>query len=180
MKNLKTFSEFLNESKLNEALASSADWKDGAVSLKDRRDEIAKTMQDEEIEDYCDIKALDKQYEILAKTLRISADKAMIIDSESDAGDLVGALNRGLDKRRKAGDANIKVVGEFTFNSPWDSRNSKLVGTHYHIVDAKLDLLTFLDGDDFSTFDYVVYNKAQEKALLDWGNKNLTKDDLYY
>ena len=36
MKNLKTFAEFVNESKLNEALATAADLKDGAITLADR------------------------------------------------------------------------------------------------------------------------------------------------
>jgi hypothetical protein len=180
MKNLKTFAEFVNESKVNEALATAADLKDGAVTLADRYAEIEGIMTKENLPDYCDIKALKKQYELLAKALRVSDDKAVIVDSESDAYDLVLAFNVGLDKRRKSGDANVKLVSEFTFTSPWDSRSPKINCKHYHIVDGKFDVITFTDGDDFSNFDYIVYNKAQEKTLLDWGNKNMTTADTEY
>jgi hypothetical protein len=178
MKNLKTFKEFVNESIVNEALATAADVKDGAVSLKDRMIEIEEITADEP--DYVDLKTLKKQYEVLVKALRSSEDKIMIIDSESNAYDLVLAYHIGLQKRRNAGDANVKVVAELKFNSPWDSRNSLLKATHYHVVDGKFDVITFMDGDDFADFYYVVYLKNQEKALLDWGNKNMTEDDTDY
>jgi hypothetical protein len=175
MKNLQSFEEFINESKVNEALASAADVNDGAVSLKDRMAEIEEITADEP--DYCDLKTLKKQYEVLSKALRATDDKIMIIDSESDAYDLVLAYNIGLRKRRDAGDANVKVVGELRFNSAWDSRNSLINATHYHIVDGKFDVITFMDGDGFADFYYAVYLKPQEKNWLAWGNKNMTEDD---
>jgi hypothetical protein len=180
MKNLKTFAEFVNESKLSEALATAADLKDGAITLADRYSEIEGIMTNEDLPDYCDIKALKKQYELLAKTLRSTEDKIMIIDSESDAYDLVLAYNIGLSKRRKSGDANVKLVSEFTFTSPWDSRSSKIDCKHYHIVDGKFDVITFMDGDGFADFTYVVYLKKDEKTLLDWANKNMTTADTEY
>ena len=178
MKNLKTFNEFINESKLNEALASAADVKDGAVSLKDRMIEIEELCADNE--DYCDLKTLKKQYEVLSKALKATDDKIMIIDSESDAYDLVLAYNIGLQKRRDAADANIKVVGELKFNSAWDSSNSLINATHYHIVDGKFDVITFTDSDGFADFYYAVYLKPQEKNWLTWGNKNMTDADTNY
>lgn len=174
MKNLKTFNEFINESKLNEALASAADVKDGAVSLKDRMTEIEELVADQP--DYCDLKTLKKQYETLTKALRTTQDKIMIIDSESDAYDLVLAYNFGLQKRKDAGDSSVKVVGDVRFNSAWDSKNTMINATHY-LVDGKFDVITFMDGDGFADFYYAVYLKNQEKALLDWANKNMTASD---
>ncbi len=180
MKNLKTFAEFVNESKLNEALATAADLKDGAMTLAGGYAEIEGIMTKQNLPDYCDIKALKKQHELLAKALRSTEDKIMIIDSESDAGDLVLAFNIGLDKRRKAGDSNVKLVSEFTFTSPWDSRSSKIDCKHYRIVNGNFDIITFMDGDDFADFTYVVYLKKDEKTLLDWANKNMTTADTEY
>ena len=60
MKNLLSFEDFINESRLNEALASAADVKDGAVSLKDRLAEIEDITADEP--DYVDLKTLKKQF----------------------------------------------------------------------------------------------------------------------
>jgi hypothetical protein len=178
MKNLQTFAEFINESKLNEALATAADLKDGAVTLADRYKEIADIVNDEP--DYCDLKSVKKQYEIIAKQLRASEKDIMSIDSESDATDLVLAFHIGLDKRRKAGDSNIEVVSEFNFNSAWDSRGAKRNCVHYHVVDGKFDVITFMDGDDFADFTHLLYLKKDEKALLDWGNKNLSNRDTMY
>lgn len=178
MKNLKTFAEFVNESKLNEALSTAADLKDGAVTLADRYSEIADIVNDQP--DYCDLKSIKKQYETIAKQLRAPEKDIMSVDSESDASDLVVAFHIGLDKRRKGGDSNIKVVSEFNFNSAWDSKGTKINCVHYHIVDGKFDVITFMDGDDFSDFTHLLYLKKDEKTLLDWANKNMTTADTEY
>lgn len=175
MKNLLSFEDFINESRLNEALASPADVKDGAVSLKDRLAEVADIAADEP--DYVDLKTLKKQYDVLAKALRASDDKVMIIDSESDAYDLVLAYNIGLQKRRDSGDDNVKVIAELKFNSPWDSKNTLLNAIHYHVVDGNFEVITFMDGDGFADFYYAVYLKPQEKSFIDWANKNMTGAD---
>jgi hypothetical protein len=79
-----------------------------------------------------------------------------------------------------AQDPNIKVVGEIQFNSPWDSRATSRLMHHYHIVDAKLDVITYTDGDDWAEFDTIVFPENQKAKLLKWVNTNMSKADMSY
>ena len=86
----------------------------------------------------------------------------------------------GLQKRRDAGDTNIKLVDELSFNSAWHSTGQRRPAYHWHIIDANIDIITYEDGDDFADFSIVVYLKSQEKSLIDWANANLTEGDTEY
>jgi len=179
MKNLKTFNEFVNESKINEALASASDLKNGSTSITDRR----KMIEDDSEaagEPVCDMKLLDAMYSTFTKALKTPENKLMVIDSESDAYDFVLACFIGFQKRRDSGDSNIKLVDELSFNSAWHSSGQRRPAYHWHIIDAKLDIITFEDGDDWADFQMVVYPKAQESVLLKWVNTNMTTDDTEY
>jgi hypothetical protein len=165
----------LNEGKL----VNPSDVKDGATSLTDRIKMIESDNKSVG-EDVCDMKLLNTLYTTLSKTLRTPENKLMIIDSESNAYDFVLALFIGFQKKREAGDKNVQFVTELSFNSPWHSSNQRRPAYHWHIADANIDLITYEDGDDYSDFQIVVYPINQEKALIEWANKNLSLEDTEY
>jgi len=170
MKNLKTFNEFLNESKLNEAFATL----EAGESLQD----TLSSYEDNDDEDF-DIKTMTKGYTEVAKLLK---GNLKTISSTMEEGDyeFSQALKVGLHKRVDAGDTNIERIGETTINSPFDSSNSKVTVTAYLIKDAGVTCACWRYGDDFADFDHVAYPTKDGKKLLDWVNKNLSKVDMTY
>lgn len=169
----------INESIINEALVNAADVKDGATTLADR----IKMIEDDAVsagEEICDMKMLNAMYTTFSKTLKTPLNKLMLIDSESNASDFVLACWIGFERRRDAGNTNIKLVDELSFNSAWHSSGQRRPAFHWHIVDANIDIITYEDGDDWSDFSMVVYPKAQEKALINWVNANMTEEDIEY
>jgi hypothetical protein len=178
MKNLKTFNEFVNES-VNEAFAEFDAYR---PTLQDRLDGHIEDAKDADtpIEDFgADMKLWKKQYELASKALKTPMNKCATTDSEGSY-ELAIALNVGLQKRRDAGDDNIKLVAEIPFNSPWKSNSTKLTMYHWHIVDAKLDVITYRDGDDYADFDSIIFPEKQKAKLLKWVNTNMSEDDMTY
>jgi len=174
MKNLKTFNEFLNQSELNEGIANPKDVKSDARSAIKRKADI---IEFDEL-DASGIKLLDKQHELFSKTLKTSDKELMMLDSESNAYELVQAIYFGFQKRRDEGDKNIQLVSTLTFQSPFAEKASPAY--HYRILDAKIDLIALQDGDEFADFQIIVYSKRQEKDLISWANANLSDADLEY
>lgn len=173
MKNIKTFEEFLNEN-LNEGIANPRDIKSDARSLTQRKADI------EEFEelDAKGLKLLDNQHALLSKTLKTPEKDLMLIDSESNSYELVQAIHIGFQKRRDAGDENIRLVSTLNFQSPFSEQSRPAY--HYQIVDQKIDLITLEDGGDYSDFIMVIYPRRQEKALVTWANDNLSSADSEY
>jgi len=179
MKNLQTFDEFVNESRINEAFASFDDYRPTLQSRLDGHAEDAKDA-DVPIEDMgADMKLWNKQYELASKALKTPMNKCAITDSEGSY-ELAVALNIGLQKRREDGDENIKLIAEIPFNSPWKSNNSKITMYHWRIVDAGVDVITYRDGDDYAEFDSIIFPEKQKAKLLKWVNANMSEDDMEY
>jgi hypothetical protein len=176
MKNLYSFEEFLNESKLNEAFAKDEGADTLDVLFKEREDE---GDEFEVGEGGCDLKLLKKQYEDIAKALKGNL-KNVMCDMSEISYELTDALYIGLQKRHKAGDANIKLVSEFNFNSPWDSASTKQNVKLFHIVDANIDVAIWMDGDDFSSFEYFACLKKDHKNLIKWVNTNMSAEDMKF
>jgi hypothetical protein len=173
MKNLLTFGEFIQ---INEAFASF----DG--SFRGTLAERLKGIKEDEAEmgeGVVDMKLLTTQYELIAKSLKVPMNKIAYADSE-DNYELVEALSVGLRKRFDAQDQNIKIMNEFNFNSPWHSAAVKRPLYYYHIADANLDVMAWTDGDDFADFNMIAFPVADKKKLVDWVNKNMTKDDMQF
>jgi hypothetical protein len=179
MKNLKTFTEFINESKLNEAFATfDAD----RPTLQARLDGVEEDAAGEGItpdEMGVDMKLWRNQFDLASKALKTPLNKCATTDSEGSY-ELAIALNVGLRKRRDAGDSNIELVAEIPFNSPWKSSNSKNIMSHYRIVDAKLDVITYEDGDDYADFQSIIFPENQKAKLLKWVNTNMSEDDMTF
>jgi hypothetical protein len=174
MKNLKTFQEFVNESKLNEAFVGKTD-----MAL------LQSTYEDyEDAADDYDIPALKKGYETIAKLLKGNM-KNVCSEMEEGEFELCKALATGLDKRATGTfgypiDPNITVAGSATINSAFDSGNKAHVVTLYHIKDINVHVATWEDGDDFAEFDHIACLKKDEKKLVAWVNKNMSEDDMDY
>lgn len=170
MINLKTFNEFVNESKLNEAFAT----------LKGD-DILSKTFKDYESgeDEDLDLKVMKKGYESIAKLLGGNMNNVSSTMEEGDF-EFCRSLNQGLRKRFKANDPNIEIVGEVTINSPFDSGNESTPVTCYLIKDVNIKVATWNYGDDFAVFDHVAYLTKDAKSLLKWVNSNLSDSDMDY
>lgn len=177
MKNLKTFQEFVNES-INEAFASFDSYR---PTLQARLDGIEEDARDNDVpvDDMCNMNLLRKQFDLASKALKTPINKCATTDTEGSY-ELTLALNIGLKKRIMNGDANIKLVDEIQFNSPWDSRNTSHIMSVYHIVDAKLDVITYSDGDDHAEFESIIFPENQKAKLLKWVNSNMSEEDMEY
>ncbi len=179
MKNLKTFSEFINENSVNEAFATFDAYR---PTLQDRLDGTEEDAEGEGVtpeEMGVDMKLWKKQFDAASKALKTPLNKCATTDSEGSF-ELALALHTGLMKRRENGDSNIKLVAEIPFNSAWKSTSSHQVMYHYHIVDANLDVITYQDGDDFVDFQSIIFPENQKAKLLKWVNTNMSKDDMYF
>jgi hypothetical protein len=170
MKNLKTFNEFVNESKLNEAFAT--------LEGDDVLSSTYKDYESSEDEDL-DLKVMKKGFESIAKLLGGNMNNVSSTMEEGDY-EFSRSLNVGLDKRFNNADPNIEKVGQVNINSPFDSSNSSTPVTCYLIKDANIKVATWNYGDDFATFDHVAYLTKDAKALLKWVNSNLSDDDMQY
>lgn len=170
MENLKTFTEFVNESELNEAFAS--------LEGDDILSNTYKDYQSSDDEDI-DLKVMKTGYESIAKLLGGNMNN---ISSTMEEGDyeFSRSLNIGLDKRFTDSDPNIKKVGEVNINSPFDSYNSSVPVTCYHIKDADVKVAVWNYGDNNATFDHVAYATKDAKKLLKWVNSNLSDEDMDY
>ncbi len=177
MKNIKTFTEFVNESKLNEAFVGNTD----CQLLQDTFEDYEGMGDDGEI----DIKVLKKGYETIAKLLKGNM-KNVCSEMEEGEFDLCKALHVGLDKRATGGmdkspiDPNITIEGTANINSAFQSSNIVREVTLYHIKDANIHVATWWDGDDFAEFSHIAFLKKDEKKLIAWVNKNMSSDDMTY
>jgi hypothetical protein len=178
MKNLHSFEEFLNESVVNEAFAKDEGADTFDVMLKEREKEAAEYGWDTG-EGGCDLKLLVKHYEDIAKHLKGNL-KTVICDMSEISYELVSALYVGLNKRHQAGDANIKLVSEFNFNSAWHSAAQKRNVQLFHIVDANINVAVWMDGDDYADFEYFACLKKDHKNLIKWVNTNMSEADMNY
>jgi hypothetical protein len=179
MKNLKTFSEFINENSVNEAFATFDAYRPTLQDRLDGTEEDAKDNDTTTDEMGVDMKLWRTQFDLASKALKTPLNKCATTDSEGSF-ELALALHTGLMKRREEGDANIKLVSEIPFNSPWKSNNEKKIMSHYHIVDANLDVITYEDGDDYADFQTIIFPENQKAKLLKWVNTNMSEDDMYF
>jgi hypothetical protein len=176
MKNLQTFQEFVNESRINEAFVGKTDMQ----LLQDTYNDYIP-----QAEDYgMDMSVLKKGYETIAKLLKGNM-KNVCSDMEEGEYELCKALAIGLDKRAtgKFGypiDPNISVAGSETVNSAFTDGPISHVVTLYHIKDIDIHVVTWVDGDDYAEFDHIACLKKDEKKLVAWVNKNMSEDDMGY
>jgi hypothetical protein len=183
MKNIKTFETFINEGKVNEAFV-------GTVNA----DVLEKTLADfaSNDDDSIDIPTLQKGYETIAKLLKGNL-KTVASEMEEGEYELCKALAIGLDKRATGGidpmgkrknaapeGSNVSIANRGRINSAFTDGAVAHEVIVYHIGDIKVDVATWMDGDDYAEFDHVAYLKKDEKKLIAWVNKNLSEDDMEY
>jgi len=143
-------------------------------------------------DDSIDITVLTKGYETIAKLLKGNM-KTVVSEMEEGEYELCKALAVGLDKRATGGitdtgkrknespeGSNVSIVNRGQINSAFTSNSLPREVIVYHIGDIKVDVATWVDGDEYAEFDHVAFLKKDEKKLISWVNKNMSEDDMEY
>jgi hypothetical protein len=173
MKNLKTFREFINESKINEAIKfNPRDLDAGTFS------DYIDSMDPQTIEDYgVDMDKMTNGYEAIAKALGGNLNNVNFGDSENNNYEFFKFLmnvtfgESAFDKGSKL--PEVKILKTFNVTSGWrdgDYGQAQLVE-----IPGVCKYVTWLDGDDFSNFDYAAYKSSDAAKIAKWATENYTE-----
>lgn len=169
MKNLKTFTEFVNESTINEAIKFNHRDLDAGTFF-----DVIDSFDKESIEDYgIDMDNMTKGYETIAKALGGNLKNINLGDSENNNYEFFKFLvnvtygETAFDKGVKI--PEIKVLK--TFNVPSGYRDEISQATLVEIPGV-CKYVAWLDGDDFSNFDYAAYKSSDAAKIAKWATEN--------
>ena len=170
MKNLQTFEQFVNES-INEASVKFNPRGLDAGTFFDYID----SMDDQTIEDYeVDMDKMTKGYETIAKALGGNLKNVNFGDSENNNYEFFKFLmyvtigESAFDKGAKI--PEIKILKTFDVTSGWREGNygpARLVE-----IPGVCKYVTWVDGDDFSDFDYAAYKTSDLPKIAKWATEN--------
>ena len=168
MKNLQTFEQFVNESTTNEAIKFNPRDLDAGTFF----DVISGYEGDEE--DFgIDMDNMTKCYETIAKALGGNLKNVNFGDSENNNYEFFKFLvnvtygETAFDKGAKI--PEIKVLK--TFNVPSGYRDEIGQATLVEIPGV-CKYVAWLDGDDYSNFDYAAYKSSDAAKIAKWATDN--------
>jgi hypothetical protein len=170
MKNLQTFEQFVNESTTNEAIKFNPRDLDAGTFF-----DYIDSMDDETIEEYeVDMDKMTKGYELIAKALGGNLKNVNFGDSENNNYEFFKFLmnvtmgTSAFDKGAKV--PEVKILKTFNVPSGWrdgDYGQAQLVE-----IPGVCKYVTWLDGDDFSNFDYAAYKSSDVAKIAKWAQEN--------
>jgi hypothetical protein len=169
MKNLQTFEQFVNES-INEA---SVKFNPRDLNL-DTFFGVIDSMDDEFIEEYeINMDNMTKAYETIAKALGGNLKNVNFGDSENNDYEFFKFLTNvtygetAFDKGAKI--PEIKILK--TFDVPSGYRDGESQATLVEIPGVG-KYVAWLDGDDFSNFDYAAFKSSDATKIAKWATEN--------
>ena len=173
MKNLKTFSEFVNESLINEAVKfNPKDVAEGTFF------NFINSMDSETIEDYqIDMDKMTKGYEMISKALGGNLKNVEFGDSENNNFDFFRFLsNVTIGKYSFGKGAKIPEVKVLkTFDVPSGYRDGNYGPAKLVEIPGVCKYVTWVDGDEFSNFDYAAYKSSDAAKIAKWAQDNYMK-----
>jgi hypothetical protein len=169
MKNLQTFEQFVNESTTNEAIKFNPRDLDAGTFF-----DVIDSFDEESIEDYgIDMDNMTKGYETIAKALGGNLKNVNFGDSENNNYEFfqflmkVTMAEHAFEKGAKI--PEIKVLK--TFNVPSGYRDEIGQATLVEIPGV-CKYVAWLDGDDYSNFDYAAYKSSDAAKIAKWATEN--------
>jgi hypothetical protein len=169
MKNIKTFEQFVNESTTNEAIKFNPRDLDSGTFY-----DYIDSLDDETIEEYeIDMDNVTKGYETIAKALGGNLRNVNFGDSENNNYEFFKFLTNitygetAFDKGAKV--PEIKVLKTFTVPSGFRGGDNQASLVE---IPGVCKYVAWLDGDDFSNFDYVAYKSSDAAKIAKWAQEN--------
>ena len=169
MKNLQTFEQFVNES-INEASVKFNPRGLDSGSFFSMID----SMDDDTVEEYeINMDNMTKAYETIAKALGGNLKNVNFGDSENNDYEFFKFLTNvtygetAFDKGAKI--PEIKILK--TFDVPSGYRDGESQATLVEIPGV-CKYVAWLDGDDFSNFDYAAYKTSDLPKIAKWATEN--------
>lgn len=170
MKNLLSFSEFVNESKLNEASFNVRDVDGG--SMADLLDQY-QGSDPEETGIFID--AMTDTYEKIAHALGGNINNVHVGDAENTHYEFYEFLMRcSLGKVAFKSGANVhevKDIKSFTSACGWREGDTQI---HIMEIPGVAKYACWLDGDEFANFDFAAYKKSDLPKIAAWVKDNWT------
>jgi hypothetical protein len=168
MKHIKSFADFVNES-VNEAIKfNPRDLDQGTFH------DFTDSMDAETIEDYgVEMDNMVKGYETIAKALGGNTNNVAFGDSENNNYEFFKFLSNvtygetAFEKGTKL--PEVKVLKTFNIPSGWRDGDNQATLVE---IPGVAKYVAWLDGDDFSNFDYCAYKASDLPKIAKWAQDN--------